>query len=249
MPYVRKYKKKSVRSRNVRRYKARPTRSLRSFAQKVHKFSRYCNDTCITNTTPNAVFWDAAPQNWSLGVVQPDDNGLNQFGGAMKFQLADVVDTVDFTRLFDRYKLDMVKVTLMPLMNQGYGGFSSTGNVQTTTIPTLMTAIDYDDASVPNSSTVLLERQNCKSYRFDKPVTVTIRNPKILQDVQQGDAIVSSISAMTTSPKYLDCNDIEVNHFGLKFYLRDYLLPDGALKLNSLVRIRCKYFLSFKEPK
>lgn len=247
MPRRKSYKKKGTRRSP---YKKSSYRKKSSVAPATHNFSRFCYDSVLRNKSPGDVIWDSSSTgNWTLGPTQPDDNGLHQFGGSMKFQLSDVIDVTDFTALFDRYKLNMVKVTMMPLMNQAYGAVSTTGNVQTSTLPTLLTSIDYDDADIPFDSIDLLERQNCRSYRFDKPVTVTIKNPKMLLAVQQGDTTITQVAAATTSGKYLDCADKSVNHFGFKFFIRDMLLPDYELNQNSLVRVRVKYFLSFKEPK
>jgi len=238
--------------KGVRRspYKKSSYKTKKSLAPLTHNFSRFCNDSVLKNKGIGDVIWDSASTgNWELGLISPDDNGLYQFGGAMRFQLSDIIDPLDFTSLFDRYKLNMVKVTMMPLMNQAYGAISTTGNVQTSTLPTLLTSIDYDDGIAPSDSLDLLERQNCRSYRFDKPVTVTIKNPKMLLAVQQGDSVFTQVAAATTSGKYLDCADQNVNHYGFKFYIRDMLLPDYEKAQNLLVRIRVKYYLSFKEPK
>jgi len=221
----------------------------------VHNFARSTRDTCLTNGNFGQVAWVNAPINWEIGNPTPDDNGLFQFGGSMRFQLADVINTIDFTALFDRYKLNKVVVSIMPLMNTGHAIISSgTGNTQSSILPTLVTAIDYDDSVVPTLADELLERSNCKSYRMgDKVINITIKNPKMLLAVQEGDpGAVTTVNAVTKSASYLDCAQDEINHYGLKFYVRDFALPNnpGTPPLvNSLIRIRCKYYFSFKEAK
>ena len=238
--------------------KRRPKALRRKLAlnPRTHNFARSTRDSVISNGAGfGQVVWNSAPTNWLIGTPTPDDNNLWQFGGAMKFQLSDVINTIDFTTLFDRYKLNKVVVSIMPLMNTGHNIVSNaTGTNQSSCLPTLVTAIDYDDATVPSLSDDLLERQNCKSYRMGgKVINITIRNPKVLQSVASGDTTVTQVSAVTKAAPYLDCVQEDVNHYGLKFYVRDFALPPGTSSSspssNSLIRVRCKYYLSFKESK
>ena len=253
------YGRRKRAARATRRPRVSRPRALRrklGLNPRTHNFARSTRDSVVINGPGfGQVAWSSAPLNWQIGTPTPDDNGLWQFGGSMKFQLSDVINTIDFTTLFDRYKLNKVVVSIMPLMSMGHNIVSSaTGTNQSSCLPTLVTAIDYDDATVPTLSDDLLERQNCKSYRMGgKVINITINNPKVLQSVASGDTTVTQVSAVTKAAPYLDCVQEDVNHYGLKFYVRDFALPAGTSapspSSNSLLRIRCKYYLSFKESK
>jgi len=231
----------------------RPIRLRRKLAlqPRTHNFSRFTNDSVLINSgNTGDLAWSGAPLNWDIGAVGPDDNGLYQFGGSMKFQLSDIVDPSDFTTLFDRYKLNKVIVYIMPLTGSvGYVENATTGNIRSSAVPTILYAIDYDDAQIPGASQILLERQNCKSRRLNRTIAITINNPKMLSVVQQGDPGTTTQVAAATKTGYLDCAQDDVNHFGLKFYMRDFAIPADENSINTLVRIRCKYFFSFKESK
>jgi len=259
MPPYRRLNKGRKYPRTVRKYRKRPTGMRRKLGlnPRTHNFARSTRDSVIINGPGfGQLAWSSAPLNWQIGTPAPDDNGLWQFGGSMRFQLADVINTVDFTTLFDRYKLNKVVVSIMPLMNMAQSITSAaTGNTQSSCLPTLVTAVDYDDSNIPALSDELLERSNCKSFRLgNKVIRLTINNPKVLQAVQQGDpGALTTVTAVSKPAPYLDCVQEEVNHYGLKFYVRDFALPPGTSaptpSSNSLIRIRCKYYFSFKESK
>lgn len=241
----RKYARKPrrvIRRRNApKRY-----RSVRKTAlSNYFKYKRHCDDTTLINNNPGEVKWQDAPTNWNIGVAGSDDNGLFQFPGVMKFQLNDVIKHGDFTALYDRYKITGVKVTFIPLMNQGYVGQSSSGNTNSATIPTITYAIDYDDSALPLSSMQLLEKMDSKVRRLDRPFSIYIKSPKVAGVV---NADSGNVAASFGNFGYANCANDDVNFRGFKFWIRDMALPDPGAKLNSLIRVQTKYYLAFKDP-
>lgn len=211
-----------------------------------YRFKRFCEDTTLINTAPGDIKWQEAPANWNVGVATPDDNGLFQFGGVMKFQLDDIINKSDMTSLFDRYKITGAKITLIPLANQGYVGQSSSGNSNSATIPTITYAVDYDDSALPTSSLTLLEKMDSKVRRLDKPLSIYVKNPKVSMTINSDSGAVSA--AVSTLSGFVNTASDDVNFRGLKFYIRDMALPDPGAKLNSLIRVQVKYYMTFKDP-
>lgn len=226
--------------------KGRMARSIRSMAIKNYfKYKRYCPDSTIQNATPGVVTWDDARTNWSVANLVPDDNGLFQFGGAMRFQLNDVISPSDFTNLYDRYKITGVKITFIPLVNQGYTGISTSTNQSSATIPTINYCVDYDDSVVPVTSLDILEKMDAKVRRLDRPFSVYIKNPKV-ETIVNSDS--GAVAGQIGSAGYYNCAQDTINFRGLKFWIRDMALPAAASNLNSLIRVQTKYYLAFKDP-
>lgn len=237
------------RSNRLRRY----NRSRRLVARRYpvgaiknyFKYSRYCADTTITNNGVDEVKWVDAPTNYTLGTVVPDDNGLNQFGGVMSFQLNDVIDKSDFTNLYDRYTVKGAKITFISLSNQGYVGTSSSGNQNSATIPTMTYAVDYDDTTLPTTSLDILEKMDAKVRRLDRPFSIYIKNPKVTSLVYSD---TGAVAAGIGSRGFYNCANDNIVFHGLKFWIRDMELPDPTKNLNSLIRVQVKLYLAFKDP-
>lgn len=215
------------------------------------KYSRYCPDTTLINgQTAGALTWAAAPANWEI-TAQPggDDNGLYQFGGVMRFQLANVINPSDFSNLYDRYKITGAKITVTPLVNTSYVALTSNGNTQSGSLPVMYYAPDYDDSALPNNALDLLTKMDCKQKRLDKPFSIYIKNPKVVVPVSEGTVGGSSL-AMTMNPGFANCTVTDVNFRGLKFWIRDFSIPatSPTAQQNSLVRITVKYYMTFKDP-
>jgi len=235
------------RSGNRKRRVLRVVRNRRTARGLVNmfKYKRFCADSTLANSEQGVVKWVQAQSGWDLGSATPDDNGLYQFGGVMKFQLDDVINPTDFTTLYDRYKITGVKLTFIPLSNQGYAGASSTGNQSSATLATMAYSIDYDDSSIPASSLEILEKMDCRIKRLDKPVSIYIKSPKVSTTVNSESG---NVSAGIGATGYFNCANDDINFRGLKFYIRDMPLPDATKDMNSLIRVQAKYYLAFKDP-
>lgn len=238
MPFRPRRTRKPRKSMRKTRRRAAPIRNL-------YRYKRYVQDTVLINQPGVGLDWEGKPgTNWKLGTIAPDDNGLYQVGGQMTFQLDDVIQYTEFVQLYDRYKIDKVELTIMPLVNTSYTAQQTSGNQQSGTLPTMYYAVDYDDDSIPSSSIAVLQKSDAKVKRLADPFKITIR-PKIATVVNaEGGNVVAGVS----KPMFLNCTEDEVNFRGLKFYIRDLNLPDGAAKLNNLIRVQARYTLSFKDP-
>lgn len=240
----RRYAKKKL----IRRKKGMMRRGLRARLTPVknyYKFKRYCEDSTLINSALGSVAWNGkAGVNWGLSATSPDDNGLYQFGGSMSFRLADVLQDNEFIALFDKYKITGIKLTFIPLSYDA--AYVSTGG-NSSTIPTITYAVDNDDALIPGTAASLLVKQDCRVRRLDKPVSIYIHKPKVNLAVQGAAGAIEL--ANTTPARWFNCSYNDIEHYGLKFYIRDMALPSpGTQNINSLIRVQAKYYIALKDP-
>lgn len=243
MVYRKRYARKKRTTRPVRKMRGVFNRRTMAFkpVRNYYKFKRYVDDSTLINSGLGTVAWNNKPGvNWAISATSPDDNGLYQFGGSMTFRLNDVLQDNEFISLFDKYKITGCKVTFIPLSYDA--AYVSTGG-NSSTVPTLTYAIDTDDALIPGTAGSLLVKQGVRVKRLSKPVSVFIK-PRINVGVQ-GVAGTNEL-AMSQKSGWINCSYDDVEHFGLKFYMRDMPLPSTGS--NSIIRIQAKYYLALKDP-
>lgn len=247
-----------TRRRMARRYKkrSRPMAVRRSlfgrrlalkYTRNYYKFKRFGVDCQMTGGTAGngTIALNTTASGWALTNTSADVNGTWQFGGAMQFQLNQVLEHADMTQLFDKYKIKGVKVTIIPLGQPSTN--ATTSPLADTNYPTIAIAVDNDDASLPSSWNQVAVKQDCKIKKLNNPVSVYIRNPKMAKQIYDG-----ATSAYSPGTGFIDCNYSDVPHYGLKFYVRECPLPipptvsgNGA---NVLFRIVTKFYLALKDP-
>lgn len=252
MPYYRSRKMYRSRKRKMRRTVNRGLRigggrwRLRGLVptKNYYKFARFGENCTIDSVAAGTVGLNTLANGWSLTSASTDHNGTYQFGGAMQFQLDQVLNHSDFVLLFDRYKIKGVKVTFIPLGQPSTN--ATTINLADTNYASIAVAVDSDDASLPTSWNEVAQKQDCKIRRLSKPLSVYIANPKLAAATYDGVA-----TAYTTKTGFLDMAKQDVPHYGLKFYIRDCPLPappSGANGANVSFRVVTKFYLALKDP-
>lgn len=241
--------------RNVRRNKRRNYRKRGMYNKKrianIYRYKRFGQSSEIvcgvggTAGTIALTSTGAGVTGWALATSPSlDANGTYQFGGAMQFQLNQIISPTDFQLLYDKYKINGVKVTFIPLGTATTN--ATTQSLASTNYATIAIAVDNDDASLPGSWDLVAAKQDCKIRRLSKPVSVYVRNPKIAQSIYDG-----VVSAYSPTTGWIDMNYDGVPHYGLKYYIRDCPLPasptagNGA---NVMFRIVTKFYFSMKDP-
>lgn len=148
--------------------------------------------------------------------------------GAFIFRLSDVPDVADFTNLYDMYKINLVKWTLIPRGN------SSDVTTQGQSMG-VFTALDYDDNATPASLDTIMQYQNMKMTRS------TQQHKRILRPLARNN-IIGAGGTVNNGPYrgWLDCGSTTTPHFGIKFWLQ--ALPSGIQQYD----IKLDYYLSFK---
>lgn len=131
--------------------------------------------------------------------------------------LADLLNYTELTALADKYKINWVKVKVYATSNTASAG----GNAQ---LPSILYSLDEDDATVPASSTTGLnsirEKMSSKLRQFKQNGSgfSIFFKPKIMNVI--GGAAGAALSAPISAP-FLDCNNVDVPHYGVKGYLQD----------------------------
>lgn len=148
---------------------------------------------------------------------------------SIQFTLGQVPNVSEFTNLFDCYRINGVKVKLMPRANSSEIG-TNQGMIK------LFSAIDYDDATVPTAITELMQYENLKTTASNRDHSRYFK-PKIAKTVFQ-TALASGYSQGTG---WLDCDNTSVPHYGLKLALQQ--LPAGAQSFDCQIT----YYLAFKQ--
>jgi hypothetical protein len=120
--------------------------------------------------------------------------------GAYYFSLGLLPGPSDFTTLFDQYRFIQISVSIIP--NAGVG----TGSAP------LLTAIDYDDASLPSAVSDLYQYD---SVQYSQPGNVIVRTftPRVALAVYSG-AFTSFASA--SNNLWLDVASPNTQYYGFK---------------------------------
>lgn len=175
-------------------------------------------------------------QSLSLGTAAVDTfTGYYQFGGACNFSLDQVLNYTEFTSLYDRYKIRKIVVKIIPECN-----VASTAG--TSLLPVVGVVRDYDDNTVPTSTTQLAEMQGYREYRLNRPLTFAVY-PRIANTVWQG-TLANGYSVMR--PPWLDNSSFSVPHYGLKFFFRNVPLSGTA---PFLIRFTMTYHFACKDTR
>jgi len=209
-----------------------------------YRFKRYGVNCQIVNTSNGVVNMNTPASGWALSGASSDVNNTFQFGGAMQFQLDQVIQHADFNQMFDRYKITGCKVTILPLGT--YSGSAASGATAFTNFPSIAIAVDNDDASLPTSWEQIAVKQYSKIRKLNKPITMYVKNPKLALQLYNGAA-----TGYTQKTGFVDMQQDNVPHYGLKFWIRECPLPNfpgSIVGAESLFRVVTKFYLAMKDP-
>lgn len=161
--------------------------------------------------------------------------GAPETGRAFVFRLSDLLQATEFTRLFDSYRLNGVKVTMSPLTNSALTANPSYK---------LMTAIDLDDDATPTVNG-LLQRSNVKI----KTVTSGGNNPQVFSRFLRPRYLTQLYETSTSTgygqgarKQWLDTADPSIPHYGLKVVWD----TDPVLASDILWQFYFTYYIEFK---
>lgn len=196
-------------------------RTVNKVRRQVHMFKR----TAYLGTVTASIS--------ALGVATPVAN-------AYSFQLNQLPSVGDFGNLFDQYKITGVKLTLTPALSEGI--LSPLNNTATALgYSKVHSVIDYDDSQAPTSEDLLLEYGSLKSTAPFQTHTRFIK-PKVLHEIYRS---AISTSYAPKSGTYLDMNNTDVPHYGLKVWISAPNTPAGtaasiAYKVYQTLYFTCK---------
>lgn len=151
-------------------------------------------------------------------ITRCSDYGFYNMGTAgsdglygLSFKLSDLPSYTQFTALFDEYRIRAIKVYWLPCFN------SNTTAGGQTTVPQLISAIDYDDASTPGSANVINSFDTCRVHGcLDKMYSRTFK-----PSVALATYTTSFAGYAQRQDQWIDCNSPGTTHYGLKWGMVD----------------------------
>lgn len=212
MPGKRRRSSSSRSNKKIRRYAMyRPRKNFRNGGQGFIKTSR------TFEATPISV-------------------GATDVVGAYEFKLSNLPNYADFD-IFDEYKITGVKIHFVPGFSD-HAELDSLG-VAYVNMPTLMTAIDYDDATAVTKD-VLLSNESCIIHTPGQKVS-RFFVPKVSKTYWQSAV---STGFGSSPPEWLDTQSSPgISHYGLKWVCS----PGTALANGQKIRIFIKLYLQFRK--
>lgn len=162
------------------------------------------------------------------------DTFTNQF-----FSLSNVPNYTEFTNLYDQYKINAVKVTLIPRGNTAEitasSGASTVFQGQSVGV---FSVIDYDDTAALANINEACQYQNMKMTRATQQHSRYLK-PRfnLLSVTNQG---TGATGASQNTRGWLDCDYINVPHYGVKWALQQ------NVNYNLTYDVKIDYYLAFK---
>lgn len=196
----------------------------------------------ITNFVHRFVRWTQAVTSFptpETGPVFINSQNISQHF-SYSFALRNAVNAVDFTALYDQYRINKVTMYLERQLNQT--GAITVNNPNNQRIRVVH---DYNDNNLLTSEDDYLEYSNCKSYQVVGGGAIKIvLYPKVaneLENVSGGTAF----EAKSSKKVWINTVDDQVPHFGVKIFVPSFVTSEGI----TLFRVRVRYDLSFKNSK
>lgn len=158
-------------------------------------------------------------------------------GLASKYELSSAVDYTDLTQLFDRYKIVGIKLKVLYQSN--------IGDVGRTALPVLYYAWDGDDNQSPSSAESVTTKAYCKTRILNGNREFSIYfKPRVAKELNQGPFAATGQSS--EKAPWVDSNSPSVPHFGMKFWLANFV--NGAVDApTALLRIQPTYYLALRD--
>lgn len=237
-------KRKFVRRRRIGRRVPRPLKNLYAFKRFGSTVSIYhangdagniwriqdTSGTCINPYLPSGA-------SWSAGLLA----GTYANGFSLSFALGQSQNYTDFTALFDRYKLTGAKVTFLYQISEATAGGAQV-------LPTINYGVDYDDNAPPTSLDVMKQKQNTKRriLTANRPYSIFVK-PRHLNTVLDAGGATSNVLSSTSG--WLNCENPNVPHQGLKFWIQDlYSGGSTTTTIQSKLDISIQLYLKLKDP-
>lgn len=238
--YVPKHKRKSVPYKHKRypRQKFKPraglSRSVIPFTRERETYFKL-SDLTGTGTAPFSNF------------VHTGDGGV---AGQINIRLSDFPSSSDFTNLFRQYKLNYMKITMIPAANTvNPGATRDEGGPNTNNQVLIRTMLNRTGIAIGAGNTIAEWSQVQAKKQWvlarDKPTTITC---KLSQLVPTANATDDGLVDSVVKPRYISTNHTDAYHYGLN--IRFDSLNGAALDQANIVwptfRIICKCYFTCK---
>lgn len=154
--------------------------------------------------------------------------------GRLTFALGDLDNYTEFTNLFQRFRLNAVKIKIVP-----YYTSNDSNPVGTTYVmPNIHTILDYDDSNTPANLAEFLQYRNHRMTRSNR-VHSRYFKPAIQSSVYE----TAITSAYTPKWKqWLSTDDFATPHYALKYFI-------DQSSTAFIFRVFVKYYFQCKDLK
>jgi len=182
---------------------------------------------CSGSGAVSVVTATGVPPGWIvLGPVSADASGsgsgnCGQFSWTLKAGLNNVPGGSEFVTLFERYQIVGMECKIVPIMGDSYN--SAVG----CPLPTIYAVEDYTDDAIIPSFSACQQYGQVKEYALSQnKAFVHSITPKASTLMYVGGALVGYQSSAHRSDMWLDTvgTGNAVPHYGLKFYVRNFLI-------------------------
>lgn len=218
-------RKRRIARRKFTVRKARRVYRRKKVANQVHRYIRWNDkDTVFSTTGPTVINTNSfANQNLSYS-----------------FKLRDVVNAVDFTSLYDMYRINKITLYLERYWNVGGDSISVAPYNQK-----IRVVHDYNDNNTLTQEDDYLEYSNCKSYNtVGNGAAKIVLYPKVAQVVENVGG-TQGFNAVSSNKMWFNTVDDQIPHFGIKMFI-----PQGGNNNGSAIfKVRARFDLSFKNSK
>lgn len=158
------------------------------------------------------------------------------FGISWMFSLQQVVEHLDFTGLFDRYKIAGVKLDVIFHHNNAQiaGG---------ALFPTLYHVFDGDDATIPTTLNSVLKQENCKVKVLSRGGKYSIFC-KPRQLLSPATDTAGSTKILTERAKWNNTADAGVQHYAIKMFVDDIYYNTNT---SMLITLQPTFYLQMRD--
>lgn len=151
--------------------------------------------------------------------------------GVAEFNLGSVVNSTEFTNLYDAYMIKAVKFQFIPKFTMA----DQTASVQ---IPVIHSVLDYDDGVTLTNINDYVQYESYKSTQGNR-IHTRYLIPAVELGAEQGGVLASAVQK---KHQWLDCDANLVAHRGIK-----YMIQGGTVDLRYDIKIT--WYLAFKQVK
>jgi len=166
------------------------------------------------------------------------------YGGAIGFTIADLPNSAAFPSLFDRYRIDLVEVRIIPLRNVA---MLSPINGTQALFATIHSACDYDDRTAPTANQAGIDSlMKRPSYRCTQGISAKATVRLIKPRVAVGAFAAAAFSSYANmGDVWIDSVSNTVEHYGFK-YVVELQNTSGVAEIWGS-KVEVKYHLSLTD--
>lgn len=242
---------RSVRGKYGVRYpiygRRRPAYTLRSRSAYKYVPNLYQTLTYKKSILTKTYSYKRMDQN--VALIASNENWPKFF--STTFKLADVPNYLDWTQLYDQYKISMVVIRFLPPYDLPLTQMKNPPGPDEWPRLLLHTAVDLDSDLPPTSTDALREYQTYQVSDLHRAPVVIKFKPKVKTTMYDASSSTFSYGTDFTRDAWVDCSNPDVQHFGLKYCVDAWSDSGSYGGLNSTghnvaVPYFVTYYISFR---